>query len=142
MKLAFRTSILLLGAVIVMFFNSCGNNGENIYEKIRTRFTEYLVNNFSKTKEERLADASMENIKICIDNKDQKAFKELFSNNVVNTEQGLNQQLQSLFDLFPNGIVKYSRTTDGGVSDGWESGSEYYEIMRKFVVYTDTDQYA
>jgi len=143
MKRVSQIAILLLGgAISIMLFNSCAESGGTFSENIRAKITEYLSENFSQTKDERLADETMKKIKKCIDGKDADAFKQLFCNEVINAEEKLEEQIQNLFDLLPNGIAEYTLTGDGGVSDGWEPGREYYEIIRKITVSDGTHQYS
>ena len=125
-----------------MFFNSCKNNNANFTEKPRSKITEFFLQNFSRTKDEKLADKTMKKVKQCIDEKNSDSFKQLFCNNVINTETNLENQIKYMFDLFPSGIVEYTLTGDGGVSDGWEYGCEYYEIMRKIIITDGVYEYA
>lgn len=135
MKILSMSKFIIINIVIALFFNltSCSFNPSTI--------TDSRLNMLNQGVDEEMANSRLEQILECIDLKDTKKLKGLFSNNAFKDAENLDEDIEKLFEFVNGKIVSWDNSDGLTVKESKDSGKKSKEVHSYYYVSTDEEKY-
>ena len=122
---------LIIGSIIIaaaLLLSSCSIGGVN-------------SDMFKKPSDRELADARFEQIVTAIENSDKNGIKEMFSKSAQQEAEDIDEEIEQLLVLFPNGIDSWESMGAYQTSESRNDGNREKSITSQYYVNVGDKQY-